>query len=280
MKFKLLTILGVGIAALPLLAEDKKTTAEDKDMREKVSYAVGMHFANQMKGAEYDFNLDEVTKALKDVLSGAKTKMTDAEAQEAIQKWDTAQRAVREEKRKAEGAANKKKADEFLAENKKKPGVTATDSGLQYKVITQGTGKLPTAKDKVRVHYAGRLIDGTEFDSSYKRGEPAEFQLTQVIKGWTEALQLMPVGSKWQLTIPPDIAYGESGRPQIPPNSVLIFDVELLDIVTPPAESVNAVSGEIIKVPSAEELKKGAKVEVLKEEDVKKLQQQQQNKPK
>ena len=119
----------------------------------------------------------------------------------------------------------------FLIKNKSKNGVKTSDSGLQYEVITEGKGKKPKSDDVVKVHYKGTLIDGTEFDSSYKRNSPAEFPVTAVIRGWTEALQMMPVGSKWKLYIPPDLAYGEAGRPSIPGNSVLIFEVELLDII-------------------------------------------------
>jgi FKBP-type peptidyl-prolyl cis-trans isomerase FklB len=136
---------------------------------------------------------------------------------------------------------------------------------LQYKVITEGKGEIPKASDTVTTQYRGRLIDGTEFDSSYKRGQPAQFPVTGVIKGWTEALQMMPVGSKWELYIPSDLAYGERGSGQnIGPNATLIFEIELVVIMPKPAETNQAVSGEIIKVPSAEELKKGAKIEVIR----------------
>jgi hypothetical protein len=140
---------------------------------------------------------------------------------------------------------------------------------------------MPQANDQVSVNYRGSLLDGTEFDSSYKRGEPATFGVGQVIRGWTEALKIMPVGSKWKLFIPADLAYGENGRPGIPPNSVLIFEVELMGIKAspppPPAPAAPApLTSDIIKVPSAEELKKGAKIEVIKPEDVQKAQQQQQ----
>ena len=138
--------------------------------------------------------------------------------------------AQRQEKSKKEGEENKTKGDQFLAENKKKEGVQTTASGLQYKIITKGTGPIPKPDDTVKTHYRGTLIDGTEFDSSYKRGEPVTFGVNGVIKGWTEALLMMPVGSKWQLFIPSDLAYGPSGRPGIPPNSTLLFDIELISI--------------------------------------------------
>jgi FKBP-type peptidyl-prolyl cis-trans isomerase len=135
-----------------------------------------------------------------------------------------------QEKQKEMAEKNKKDGETFLAENKKKAGVVTLPSGLQYKVITAGTGKKPAATDKVVTHYRGTLVDGTEFDSSYRRGETVSFPVTGVIKGWQEALQLMPVGSKWQLFIPPDIAYGDAARPKIPGGSVLLFDLELISI--------------------------------------------------
>ena len=137
-----------------------------------------------------------------------------------------------EAKRKQDTETNKKEGDTFLAANKAKPGVTTLPSGLQYKVLKEGTGPKPTPTDTVECNYRGTLIDGKEFDSSYKRGEPATFPVTGVIKGWTEALQLMPVGSKWQLVLPPDLAYGERGAgADIGPNATLVFEVELLSIV-------------------------------------------------
>jgi FKBP-type peptidyl-prolyl cis-trans isomerase len=231
----------------------------DAEIVKDASYAVGVNIGTSWKKQDIELNIDEVTKGLRDTLGGS-AKMTEMQSQDAIQAW--------QQKR---ADFNKKKSEAYLAENGKKAGVKTTASGLQYEVLTEGTGKMPGTNDAVSVHYRGTLLSGQEFDSSYKRNQPAEFPVTGVIKGWTEALLLMKTGSKWKLTIPPGLAYGESGRPGIPPNSLLIFEVELLGIKGPPEEKVNAVSGEIIKVPSAEELKKGAKIEVLKEEDVKKL---------
>jgi len=186
------------------------------------------------------------------------------------------QRKIREE------AAVKNKADDetFLAKNITKPGVVTLPDGLQYKIITNGNGTMPAPDDVVTVNYRGTLLDGTEFDSSYKRGQPAQFPVGNVIRGWTEALQQMKIGSKWQLFIPAQLAYGEQGRPGIPPNSVLIFEVELLatEHPSPPASGVSTnapLTSDIIKVPSLEEMKKGAKIEVIKPEDAAKLQQSQ-----
>lgn len=243
--------------------------------KDKISYAVGMSMGNQWKQNEFDFDPDIVTAAIKDILAGTPTKMTEAEMQSTIQAWQAEMRpkmeaarakmeAKREETRQAEAVKNKAEGDTFLAANAKKDGVKTTASGLQYRVITEGKGAIPKSTDTVSTHYVGRLLDGKEFDSSRKREQPAEFPVSGVIKGWTEALLLMKTGSKWELTIPSNLAYGEKGNPRIPPNSTLIFEIELLAIKPAPEESVHAVSGEIIKVPSEAELKKGAKIEVIK----------------
>ena len=172
-----------------------------------------------------------LARGLKDSLAGTKTLLTDDEAQAAIIEVQNDLRKKQQEKMQVEGAANKKEGDDFLAANKGKEGVVPLPSGLQYKILKEGTGPKPTATDSVVCNYRGTLINGTEFDSSYKRGQPATFPVTGVIKGWTEALQLMPVGSKWQLFIPSDLAYGERGpAPEIGPNATLIFEVELLSI--------------------------------------------------
>ena len=172
-----------------------------------------------------------LTRGLKDGLAGSKTLLTDDEAQAAIKAVQEDLRAKMQEKAKEAGEVNKKEGDAFLAGNKAKEGVVTLPSGLQYKILKAGAGPKPAATDSVVCNYRGTLINGTEFDSSYKRGEPATFPVSGVIKGWTEALQLMPVGSKWQLFVPSDLAYGERGpSPDIGPNSTLIFEVELISI--------------------------------------------------
>ena len=172
-----------------------------------------------------------LARGLKDSLAGGKTLLTEQEAQAAIVEVQNDLRKKQEEKMQMEGAANKKEGDAFLAANKGKDGVVTLPSGLEYKILKAGTGPKPAATDSVVCNYRGTLINGTEFDSCYKRGQPATFPVTGVIKGWTEALQLMPVGSKWQLFVPADLAYGERGpAPEIGPNSTLIFEVELLSI--------------------------------------------------
>lgn len=250
-----------------------------KSEKDKISYAIGMYFGNTIKRQAVDVDVDTVSKAIKDVVSGT-PKLTEQEAQQTIQAMQKDMMAKREAEAKVVGEKNKIEGKAFLSENAKKPGVMATNivvktptgtitNTLQYKVITEGKGATPKATDTVTTHYRGRLINGTEFDSSYKRGQPAEFPVGGVIKGWTEALQMMKVGSKWELYIPAGLAYGERGSPpNIGPDATLIFEIELLGIKTPPTANANesnqAVSGEIIKVPSAEELKKGAKIEVIR----------------
>jgi FKBP-type peptidyl-prolyl cis-trans isomerase len=173
---------------------------------------------------------------MKDALSGNKTLLTEEEARSALMQLQSEMQAKMQAKQAAEGEANKKEGDAFLAANKTKEGVVTLPSGLQYKILTPGSGPKPTPTDSVVCNYKGTLINGTEFDSSYKRGEPATFPVTGVIKGWTEALQLMPVGSKWQLFVPADLGYGPRGTPGGPigPNSTLIFEVELMSIKEKP----------------------------------------------
>jgi FKBP-type peptidyl-prolyl cis-trans isomerase FklB len=173
---------------------------------------------------------------MKDALAGGKMLMTEEEATAVLTKLRTEMQAKQQAKAKEQEVTNKKQGEEFLAANKSKPGVVTLPSGLQYKILTPGTGPKPTATDSVVCNYRGTLIDGTEFDSSFKRNEPATFPVSGVIKGWTEALQLMGVGSKWQLVVPADLAYGARGTPGGPigPNSTLIFEVELLSIKEKP----------------------------------------------
>jgi FKBP-type peptidyl-prolyl cis-trans isomerase len=170
-------------------------------------------------------------RGLQDALAGNKPLLSEDELKATLTTLQGEVRKRQMEKAQAAAEANKKQGDDFLAANKAKPGVVTLPSGLQYKVIQQGTGPKPTATDSVVVNYRGTLLNDTEFDSSYKRGQPATFALGQVISGWTEALQLMPVGSKWQLFVPPDLAYGGRGQgPVIGPNATLIFEIELLSI--------------------------------------------------
>ena len=210
-------------------AGDKKI--ELKDLRDKVSYSIGMNIGADFKRQGIDLDPDLIAQAIKDVIKGAPLLLTEAQVKEAITAYQKELEVKMEAKAKADLEKNAKEGAAFLAENGKKEGVKTLASGLQYKVLTPGTGKKPSATDTVSVHYRGTLIDGTEFDSSFKRNEPATFPVSGVIPGWTEALQLMEEGAKWQLVIPAALAYGERGAgQQIGPNSTLIFEVELLKV--------------------------------------------------
>ncbi|MBA4392315.1 MAG: hypothetical protein C0407_02065 [Desulfobacca sp.] len=203
-----------------------------KNQKDKVSYSIGINMGRNLKQMAVDVDPDTFVKGFKDAFSGGKSLLSDEEMQTVMTAFQKEMAAKQAEKMKVVGEKNKKEGEAFLAENKKKEGIKTLTSGLQYKVIKEGTGKTPKATDKVSTHYQGTLIDGTEFDSSYKRGEPATFPVKGVIPGWTEALQHMKVGSKWQLFIPAKLAYGERGAgPNIGPNSVLIFTMELLSIL-------------------------------------------------
>jgi FKBP-type peptidyl-prolyl cis-trans isomerase FklB len=199
--------------------------------KQQEGYALGMNIGRGLTRQSVDVDVDSLLKGLKDTLSGSKLVLSDQEATATLSEL---QQEVREKQQLAEmkaGEANMKAGADFLAANKTKEGVVALPSGLQYKIITAGTGPKPASTDTVVCNYKGTLLDGTEFDSSYKRGQPASFPVGQVIKGWTEALQLMPVGSKWELFIPPDLAYGSRGAGGvIGPNATLIFEVELISI--------------------------------------------------
>jgi FKBP-type peptidyl-prolyl cis-trans isomerase FklB len=205
--------------------------------KQKFSYALGMNIGSGLgsnlkkQSVEVDWNL--VAQGMKDAAAGSKTRLTDDEAKAVLNEVQTEVQKKAQEKMKEAADKNKADGEAFLAANKSKPGVVTLPSGLQYKILTAGTGPKPSATDSVVCNYRGTLVNGTEFDSSYKRKEPATFGVGQVIKGWTEALQLMPVGSKWQLFIPSSLAYGERGEPRggIEPNATLIFEVELLSIV-------------------------------------------------
>ena len=198
---------------------------------DKVSYIIGTQIARNFKSQEIEVNLEPLMWGLKDVLGDKELAMSQEEMQKIFTDFQQRIRAKQAAKAAKEAVENLAKGNAFLDQNKAKEGVKVLPSGLQYKVITEGTGATPAATDKVKTHYRGTLIDGTEFDSSYKRNQPAEFPVNGVIKGWTEALLLMKAGAKWELCIPANLAYGERGRPGIPPNSTLLFEVELLEVV-------------------------------------------------
>jgi FKBP-type peptidyl-prolyl cis-trans isomerase FklB len=205
---------------------------------QKFSYALGMDIGSKvgpsLKKQSVEFDPALVSQGLKDAMSGGKTRLTEQEAQAVLTEVQTAVNKERQEKMQKAATTNKAEGEAFLAANKTKPGVVTLPSGLQYKILKEGTGPKPTAADTVSCNYRGTLINGTEFDSSEKHGGPAKFAVGQVIKGWTEALQLMPVGSKWQLFVPSNLAYGERGAGgDIGPETTLIFDVELVSIEKP-----------------------------------------------
>jgi FKBP-type peptidyl-prolyl cis-trans isomerase FklB len=229
---KYTTLIGmIGLSIILPACQGTQHKTELKTLQDSVSYSIGMDIGKNLKGQMIDVNPDALAQALKDLNGDSKPMLTDAQARSAMMAFQTQMMATHAEKMKTAGEKNKKDGEVFLAENKKKEGVVTLPSGLQYKVLTMGNGKKPRATDKVTLNYRGVLIDGTEFDNSYKRGEPAVFPVNGIIKGLSEALQLMPVGSKWQIVIPADIAYGEQGAgAQIAPNAVLIFEIELMGI--------------------------------------------------
>ena len=200
----------------------------------KFSYALGMNIGtglgNTLKSQSVEVDWSLVIQGLKDTTGGVKTRLTEDEEKAVLTEVQNEVRTQQTEKAKEAAAKNKTEGEAFLTANKAKEGVVTLPSGLQYKILTAGTGPKPTATDSVVCNYKGTLINGTEFDSSYKRGQPVTFPVSGVIKGWTEALQLMPVGSKWQLFIPASLAYGERGPGEIGPNATLIFEVELISI--------------------------------------------------
>src|ERR1051326_4654846 len=220
---RFIVIVSASLLAFPLFGQDK--SPQLKDQKEKVSYSIGMQIGFNLGRQKVDINPDILAAGIKDAIAG-KPQLTPDQVKEIMAQFEKDM----DQKQKQLGEKNKTDGAKFLEDNKKKPGVKTTASGLQYKVEKEGTGATPKATDMVTVNYRGTLIDGTEFDSSYKRGQPATFPVNGVIKGWTEALQLMKVGSKYQLFIPSNLAYGERAvSPDLGANSTLVFDVELLD---------------------------------------------------
>lgn len=205
--------------------------AQPQTLEQKASYAIGINFAKSLEIQDIKLDTDNVIQGIKDGLSGNKTALTQAEMKQALETFKTQLIAKQKETQKIQSSKNKKLGDAFLAENKAKKGIVTLESGLQYKVLKSGNGPSPKLTDKVTTHYRGTLIDGTEFDSSYSRNKPTSFPVKGVIAGWTEALQLMHKGDKWQLFIPPQLAYGERAVGKvIQPNSTLVFEIELLEI--------------------------------------------------
>ncbi len=236
LSFLLLASAACQKAGAPAAKDLKK---EDLDsQKKKVSYAIGLDIGQNFKARALDIDLDVFFLGLKDAQKGGEALLGKDEIQKVMTQFQQDMMKGEQEKRQAMGEGNKAQGEAFLKENAQKPGVKVTASGLQYKVITEGSGPRPKESDTVRVHYRGTLLDGSEFDSSYKRNEPAVFPLNGVIKGWTEALQLMRAGSKYQVFLPSSLAYGEQGAGQvIGPNATLVFEVELLAIEKPAPEA-------------------------------------------
>jgi len=223
----LLCLLSPGIAC----AQDEGEGAALDSLEKRASYALGMNMAQSMKAQDVPIDMELLIQGLRDAFAGAETRLSAEQVQQTLQEFQQMMMQRQQEARAAQGEKNKQEAEAFFAENKTKDGVVTTDSGLQYMVLEAGDGPKPTATDRVSVHYKGMLLDGTQFDSSYDRGQPATFPVNGVIQGWQEAVQLMPVGSKYKLWIPSDLAYGAGGQgPVIGPNAALVFEVELLSI--------------------------------------------------
>jgi FKBP-type peptidyl-prolyl cis-trans isomerase FklB len=291
---KLALTCGFGMALLQLnaatqtnlLSANTATNApalSPAEMKENMSYAIGTDIGRNLKRSAVELDVDVLNAALKNAATGGASKLTDQQIQQAIGNYRKEATAKRNEERLKTAEKNKKEGEAFLAENKTKPGIktlevklpNGTTAEMQYKIITEGTGPIPKTNDTVTANYRGTLINGKEFDSSAKHGgKPLKFQVTRVVRGWTAALERMPVGSKWELYLPSSLAYGDNGYgPTIEPGSTLIFEMELKGIEAPQAAPPPAqpLTSDIIRVPSADELKKGAKIEVIKPEDLEKL---------
>jgi FKBP-type peptidyl-prolyl cis-trans isomerase FklB len=232
MKRLVLSLLVAVVVTSPLAAQAPTTPGTPaappapKTVKDQASYSIGLNIGRNLKSDGLDVNPAMLARGIVDALTGAKPALSDADVAAALKAFQQ----MMEESRSKQGDAAKKEGVDFLAANAKKPDVKTLPSGLQYKVLKAGNGPSPVATDTVKTHYHGTFLNGEVFDSSVERGEPIEFPVNGVIKGWTEALQLMKVGDKWQLFIPSDLAYGPEGQGPIPPNSVLVFEVELLGV--------------------------------------------------
>jgi FKBP-type peptidyl-prolyl cis-trans isomerase FklB len=227
MKYLFITFLSMVFTCSICSAAEK---LELKNQKDKESYSLGYQFGQSLKAQGVDVNLDVYISGIKDFLGGQQPTMTQEAIRVTISELQKRLMADRQKELKEMAEQNLSKSKVFLEENKKKEGIKTLASGLQYKILLEGSGKTPKATDTVTVHYRGTLIEGSEFDNSYKRGQPATFEVRVVIPGWTEALQLMKEGSKWQIFLPPELGYGERGMGHIPPNSTLLFEVELISV--------------------------------------------------
>ena len=263
MKRNLTTVLAtvlLGLVTFPLAVSGSDSAADRplETNKDKVSYSIGLDLGKYLSNMKGKIDYELLKQGIDDGFSGAEPRLSQEEITSAQEEFAAALQAEQEAQLEEMKQKNSADGQAYLEENKTKEGVTTTDSGLQYEVLVAGDGSKPTPEDTVKVDYVGTLIDGTEFDSSIARGEPVTFPVGQVIPGWTEVLQLMPVGSKYRVTIPANLAYGEAGAPPvIEPNSVLIFEIELLDIEEPLAEAapVEAAPAEAQAEETSEEKK-------------------------
>jgi FKBP-type peptidyl-prolyl cis-trans isomerase FklB len=270
MNTKITTVLL--LAALGWSSAPATEAPTFKDDKEKANYALGLNMGTTLKQNHLEYDAAAFDRGIRDALAG-QLHLNPQEQRDAFTKYQQDRRTAWGEKNKTEGEA-------FLAANKTKPDIKTTASGLQYKVLTPGSGAAPKPEDTVTVKYRGTLIDGTEFDNSERSpGGTVNFVANRVIPGWTEALTNMTVGAKWQLFIPAQLAYGEAGNRNIAPNSTLLFDVELVSFQppAPPPPPAAPLTSDVIKVPSLEEMQRGAKIETIKAEDVEKMQREKAN---
>lgn len=235
MKKSIVLILLAALVAAPSAFAQGEAAGEQPAKPEttddRAAYAIGLNMGSTMKAQGVDLDLDYLVQGLEDGLAGTDPVLSQEEIQTAMQEFQQTMMAKQQEMAQAEGEKNTAAGNAFREQNGAREGVETTDSGIQYEVLTAGDGPMPTASDRVRVHYKGTLVDGEQFDSSYDRGQPAVFPVGGVIQGWQEVIQLMPVGSKWKVVIPPELAYGERGSPPvIGPQSTLVFEIELLGI--------------------------------------------------
>lgn len=271
------TLLCTSLVAALLMMTGCNNTAKSVNITDKspeleqVGYSLGYLMGSNNKNDIPDLNIEAFEKGIRDGYSGDEKKraLTQEQMEKVLMEYQKKREAEITKEVESKAKANKEAGEKFLAENEKKEGVQKTASGLQYKVITEGTGAKPKATDTVTVHYEGKLIDGKVFDSSYERGEPVSFRLNEVIKGWTEGVQLMNTGSKYELYIPSDLAYGETGNPNIEPNSVLIFTVELLDEAAAKKAQADAKAKQEAQMAELQKLAQQTKPEEAKKEAAK-----------
>lgn len=240
MKSTWIAVLCAGLLGCQNKPQEK---TELKTQKDKISYSIGLSIGKDLKAQSVGVDTDVLEKGIKDALAGGKTLLTDEQVRETMMAFQKDMMTKQQERTQKLADEKKREGEAFLANNGKKEGVVTLPSGLQYKVIKSGAGKTPAPSDTVRAHYRGTLTDGTEFDSSYRRGQPVEFPVNGVIPGWQEALQKMKVGDKWQVFIPARLAYGPRGTGPIPPNATLIFDLELVGIGAGRASAPDAGQG-------------------------------------